>query len=191
MRRPLESKVLRFLLDPITFFWSAVLLALLSGRHRRLWKEVKDPGGCLLGAVIGVFVYYGTVALLFRKTDGVGAYLKEVGRSLVDKRPSARRVAVMGGRAIYEEALWRRTVQSLLGSGAGSVLLTALLFTLQHRYLHYRNRRPFPPLPLLEFFAFSLFLGVLYRLSGRFMVVVAVHFVRNLLIAAECSFPRG
>jgi membrane protease YdiL (CAAX protease family) len=183
--------MIRFLLDPITFFWSAVLLVLLSGRHQRLGKDIRDPGGFLLGATIGVFAYYGTVALLFRKTEGPGEYLQEVGRSLVENGPAAHRVAILGGRAIYEETLWRRTVQSLLGSGAGSVFLTALLFTLRHRYLHYKNRQPFPPLPLLEFFAFSLFLGSLYRLSGRFMVVVAVHFVRNLLIAAECSFPRG
>lgn len=185
------GKGLHYLPGSGAFFWLGLLLMWRSGRYRRLCKAFPDLGGLLIGIIVGIFTYWATTTIVTRRLLGMKSFLWEVIKSLKHRLPSPRRLMVLGSRAVYEEALWRGTIQDILGNETGGVLWTALLFTLQHRYFHFKYRQRLPTLPLIELFLFALTLGILYRRTGRLMIVVAVHYVRNLLISSECTFPRN
>lgn len=182
------SRLIHILLHPTTFFCLAILVIVGSRRYQPLFEEIGDPLGFFLGVTAGVVIYYGSLTLTSLRLSSVGAYLRGVKRAFVNSRPPLSRIIILGGRAVYEEAFWRGTLQVLLGSNVFALFVTALFFTMWHIYLYRKTRCLTTPLAL-EFFIFSFILGVLYNLSSRIMLVIAVHFVRNVLISAGCSFP--
>lgn len=186
----IAARLVRILLHPTTFLCLGGLTIVLSGRYRPLGAQLWDPVGLVFGALAGLLLYYATAAAIFRRLWSPAAFLRELRLALVVQRSSARRLATLGARSVYEEALWRGTVQVLLGNGVLSILSTAFLFTLRHIYLHRRQPRAASRL-LVEFFLFALVLGVLYRLWGGLVPVIAIHFVRNLLISGKCCFQES
>jgi membrane protease YdiL (CAAX protease family) len=182
------SRLIHILLHPAVFFCLAILVIFGSGRYQPLFEEIGDPLGFFLGVIAGVVIYYGSLTLTSLRLPSAGTYLRGVKRAFVNSRPPLSRMIILGGRAVYEEAFWRGTLQVLLGSNVFALFVTALFFTMRHIYLYRKIRCLTIPLAL-EFFIFSFILGVLYNLSSRIMLVIAVHFVRNILISAGCSFP--
>lgn len=170
-------------------FLLTVLVPVLTGRLLSLWEEAKDPLGILLGATLGFALYYLTVALVFQRFRQLSSYLQEVKRALVDDHSPFHRMVISGVRVISEEVFWRGTMQYLLGNGALALICTAVLFTLWHIYMQRESKR-LTYRVVLEFFLFSLVLGFVYAISGRILLVIGIHYVRNLLISAECAFDE-
>jgi membrane protease YdiL (CAAX protease family) len=83
--------------------------------------------------------------------------------------------------SLIEELIYRVAAQGVLLAMTGSpwiaIGVTALLFSMVHRHFFYNH-----VVDSLEFLAFSLLLGVLYHVTGSFMLVVMIHMVRNIEI---------
>lgn len=183
-------RFLNLLLHPKIFFLCAVLFLIITGRYRYLLREVVDPLGFLFGIAIGTVNYHSTIALVFGKILGIRVYLHNLFIAFIDRRPSMLRIVILAGRAVYEEFFWRGTIQVLLGNGIMGIFFTAFLFTLRHFYLYRKIKRPLTAILIMEFFGFSLVLGVMYMFSQRIMLVIAIHLMRNFLLVAQCSFSE-
>ena len=87
----------------------------------------------------------------------------------------------------YEEFLWRATAQRFFGdvltSAPGAILITACLFTLLHQKMFSFN------MERMEFFVFSVVLGLIYHLTASLLFVVLVHAMR--VINVKCRAPEG
>jgi membrane protease YdiL (CAAX protease family) len=80
-------------------------------------------------------------------------------------------------RSIYEEMFWRATLQVLMGNSAIAVALVATGFTLKHYFIYKRRARLSD---LIEFFAFSMVLGIVFMMTGNLWITVSIHFIRNV-----------
>lgn len=164
----------------------AVFIA-ASGRWRPLASQLLDPGSLVIGLLLGVPLYLAGLALV-RGAAGLRSVARTGWRPATPVR--LRRAAELGLRALWEEALWRGTLQVVLGGGVAAIGSTAVLFSLRHQYLLWISHRTRGGRLPLEFFAFSLVLGVHYALSERLLLVVGLHWARNLLIDAGCGRRR-
>jgi membrane protease YdiL (CAAX protease family) len=72
--------------------------------------------------------------------------------------------------SICEELLFRAVIQSYLG-----IILTSLIFTLAH-YRYFAK-----PYLMIQVLIMGAVLGYAYKLSGVFLVVVAIHFLVNFI----------
>lgn len=182
-------KAMNFFFHPTVFFLAAIFIIVISGRWRPLLQESNDPVGLLRGLAAGVVLYYGMLAVFCRGLSSAKRHFKAVRNSLMRAGPGAGRIVILAGRAVYEEAFWRGTLQVIFGNGIPAVIIVAIAFTLRHVYLYY-GRRTLTVLLILEFFIFSVVLGVIYQLSNRIMVVIAIHYARNMLVVFGRILPE-
>lgn len=154
----------------------------LTGRWRPLARQLQDPVGLVSGLLLGAVLYHFALALVQARPLSLTGYGAALRRSLGTRRLRPARVAVLGARAVYEEAFWRGTLQFVLGNSVPGVAVTAALFTLRHLYLEWIGQRSPSRRRVLEFAIFSLILGATYVLTDRILVVVGMHWARNLLI---------
>jgi membrane protease YdiL (CAAX protease family) len=86
------------------------------------------------------------------------------------------------GVAFAEELIWRAGAQTVLleylGSPVASILIVSALFVVVHRHVFHNSL-----VVNLEFIGFALVLGVLYHVSGSFILVLVIHAMRDIEIA--------
>ena len=179
----------QFLNSPIPLFLVSVFVILLSGRYKTLWEEFKDPIDFLSGIFIGILCYYGTNIFIHRKVFSLLDYSREIKNCIERNRISFGRIAIKGGKALFEETFWRGTVQYLLGNGIYAVAITSIFFTLLHIFIYYK-KQPLNLSVITEFFLFSFVLGVLYMVSQSLLLIATTHTMRNVLIHFECLIPK-
>lgn len=80
--------------------------------------------------------------------------------------------------SLYEEFLWRGTIQYLLGSSYLAVTITAFLFTITH--VRQRGNNVFEILDLL---LFAFLLGLLFFCYQNILFVIILHAIRNINIS--------
>jgi len=165
----------------------ALCLILTTGRVRPLIRQLNDHRALMTGLAAGVPVYVAAVYLVRGSTAAIVDWAGALHHSLGPARPCARRALELGGRALYEEAFWRGTVQPGLGNGPLGITAAGVLFTLRHAYLSWLNDRPLRPRLFAELLLFSLVLGIVQARSNRLLCAVGIHWMRNLLI--EARFP--
>ncbi len=158
-----------------------MIVILASGRYRELCRQLLDPSGAALGVVLGLLGFLVAMTALNGPRRGLEAWRLAIG-SL--PRASARRSVILLARSVYEEAFWRGALQILLGPAVIGVSVVAGTFTARHVYLEAVNNRPRGRARIGEFLLFSLLLGVTYALTNRLMIVIMIHWVRNLLLDA-------
>jgi membrane protease YdiL (CAAX protease family) len=185
----LRERLLWCIFAPRHVFLAAVAIIILSGRWRELAHQVRQGESLLLGLVGGIFLYLGSLSLVRARVFAAREYLSAIARSLGPSRPPLRRAAGLGARALFEEAFWRGTVQVLLGNNWPSITFVSALFTAQHLYYSRINGRTMHRRVLGEFFLFSLAMGAIYQATDRLLVVVGLHWTRNVLIVSGCA-PR-
>ncbi len=78
--------------------------------------------------------------------------------------------------SIYEEFLWRRTVQIFLGNNFFSVGITSVFFTLSH------FKRKFKYIHMVDIFIFSILLGIIYIYTENIWLISLIHFSRNFFV---------
>jgi membrane protease YdiL (CAAX protease family) len=179
-------RVFHFSQRPEVVFALACVALVVSGRAPELVAELIDPVGALIGVGLGVLAFALSLALLEGPRRGVATWLATL-HGFVRVGVPARRLLTLLGRASYEEAFWRGTLQVLLARllpTFAAVACIAGAFTARHVYLEYVNRRPRGRARIFEFAVFALILGSSYALSERLIVVVMIHATRNVLLQA-------
>jgi membrane protease YdiL (CAAX protease family) len=143
-----------------------------------------------VGIAGGAVLYLVSMSVVQARIFNAGEYLSVIGHAL-SSHSSLRRISVLGARALYEEAFWRGTIQPFFSDSFFGVVIVSFLFTLQHFYYSYTSGRTMHRRVLFEFLLFSLAVGTIYAVTGRLLLVVGVHWARNLLIdaarAQRCS----
>jgi hypothetical protein len=183
------SRFLRVALASKTAIVAGLVTILKAGRFCPLIRQLNDPFGFIIGLAVGLPTYVVSVEMV-RGVSSAEAWGRELRRVVTFYRPSGSRLLELGGRALYEEAFWRGTLQSRLGNEPSGVAASALLFTLQHVYFERVNRRPLRLPVVSEFALFSGAIGLVYARSQRLAVPIGIHLMRNLLIDAGCV-PRS
>ncbi len=173
--------------DPPHILILSAATILFSGRWRSLAWQSLHLEYLVAGLLLGLIVYWGSLCVVRGRLLWPDHYLHAAAQAIASSSPPPGRLCELGGRAVYEEAFWRGTVQVLLGNGWLAVMTAAVLFTLQHFYYCRINRRPMHPLVLLEFALFSLTVGTLYAVSSQLLLVAGVHWVRDVLIVSGCG----
>jgi len=178
--------LLKRLLEPNSVLCVALVSLWLTGRWRPLIQQLSDPIALVIGLMGGVVLYFGSLSFVQSQGFLVAKPWAAVRGSLGVVHLPPARVAVLGVRAVYEEMFWRGTVQFLLGNTFFGITATAVLFTLRHVYLNWINARVLRLRLVLEFVLFALVLSSTYAVSDRLLLVVGLHWARNLLIIASC-----
>lgn len=191
------ARIRRDSISPRTVFWVAMASIWLSGRWRPLLRQLADPLGLCVGLILGILLYRASLGLTLGRWPSGADYRSALQRACSGKLPTARRVVELTGRAVYEEAFWRGTLQvgltKLLGAPLG-VAGGAILFAARHLDLARVCKWPMGRARTLELALFSLLLGACYASTGRLMLVVGIHLARNLLLELGCrtdEYPEG
>jgi membrane protease YdiL (CAAX protease family) len=149
-----------------------------------LGRSLFDPEWVILGLVAGHIVFGISLIFSHRSLDTLG----DIAAYALDPRPFGRFVGHSPHQvfacldvSLIEELIYRVAAQGVLLAMTGSpwiaIGVTALLFSMVNRHFFYNH-----VVDSLEFLAFSLLLGVLYHVTGSFMLVVMIHMVRNIEI---------
>lgn len=149
-----------------------------------LGRSLFDPGWVILGLIAGHLIFGVSLIFSHRSLDT----LRDIGAYVVDPRAVARFVGSSPRQlfacldvSLIEELIYRvaaqRALLALTGSVEVSIGVTAIVFSVVHRHFFYNH-----VVDSLEFLAFSLLLGVVYHVTGSFMLVVMIHTVRNIEI---------
>lgn len=168
----------------------AVATSVISGRWRAIILQLLHLQYLPLGILAGCGLFGVSLVAVRGRVGNLADFLPIAYRNLRLNLPPLTRLLVLGGRAIYEEALWRGTAQAVLGNGWFAIGAVSLLFTLQHIYLSRINSRPVHPRAAAELFLFSVAVGLMYIASAQLLLVVGVHWIRNILIGL-CSSPQS
>jgi membrane protease YdiL (CAAX protease family) len=147
-------------------------------------RSLFDPKWVILGLVAGHAIFGISLIFSHRSLDT----LRDIAAYAIDFRPlgcfvgkSPRQLFACLDVSLIEELIYRVAAQGALLALTGSPWIaigtTALLFSMVHRHFFYNH-----VVDSVEFFAFSLLLGVLYYATGSFMLVVMIHTMRNIEI---------
>ncbi|MBL7649710.1 MAG: CPBP family intramembrane metalloprotease [Candidatus Hydrogenedentes bacterium] len=159
----------------------ALYLGFLDGV---LSRSLFDPKWVILGGVAGHLIFGVSLIFSHRSLDT----LRDIAGYVLDPRPlgrflgeSPRQMFACLDVSLIEELIYRVAAQSVLLALTGSpwvaIGVTALVFSVVHRHFFYNH-----VVDSVEFLAFSLLLGILYQVTGSFMLVVMIHTVRNIEI---------
>lgn len=159
----------------------ALYIAFLDGV---LGRSLFDPKWVILGLVAGHVIFGISLIFSHRSLDTLG----DIAAYAVDPRPlgrflgqSPRQLFACLDVSLIEELIYRVAAQGALmvltGNPPVAIAVTALVFSMVHRHFFYNH-----VVDSLEFLAFSLLLGILYHVTGSFMLVVMIHTVRNFEI---------
>jgi membrane protease YdiL (CAAX protease family) len=189
LRESLRERLLWCIFAPRHIFLTAVAIIIFSGRWRALTGQLLQGEFLFFGLAGGVLLYLVSFSVVRLRVFAPANYLRAISRSLGGSRPPLRRIATLGARALFEEAFWRGTVQVLLGNDWLSIAAVSALFTAQHLYYSHINARTMHRRVLAEFFLFSLVMGATYFATDQLLLVVGLHWMRNVLILGGCA-PR-
>ena len=149
-----------------------------------LGRSLFDPKWVILGLLAGHAIFGISLIFSHRSLDS----LQDIAAYAVDPRPlgrfvgqSPRQLFACLDVSLIEELIYRVAAQGALLALTGNPWIalgvTALVFSVVHRHFFYNH-----VVDSVEFLAFSLLLGLLYHVTGSFMLVVMIHTVRNIEI---------
>lgn len=87
--------------------------------------------------------------------------------------------------ALYEECVWRGIIQTNIQPIEIGLIATAVFFTIRHNDALAGNT-----MHVLDFFCFSLLLGVFYWLWHSLIFISAIHYIRNMGVLYYHSMER-
>lgn len=190
-------RLVKRILEPGVFYCLAVLLCVASGRWLPLAGQLTDILALCVGIASGAVLYLISLSLVRRKQLDWLGYRDTVRDYTRVVRLPAGKILKLGFRSFYEEIIWRGTFQYLVIFSVSErravllgILIVAVLFTVRHWYFEKLNARNLGMSRMLEFLFFSIVLGVAYAVTDSIMLVIGIHWARNLLIQAGCS-PEG
>lgn len=171
---------------PLLFFPDAVLqgvvlvvAAVWAWNQHLLTRYLWSPFDLSLGILLGHGLFFLSLLLTHRRAGDVWRVfisLREILQFMV--RVPAFSVRMVG-LCFVEELVYRVTGQSilirLLPYEWMAILLTAVAFSLMHGHFFRSGWGS-----ALEFFLFSLLIGMIYAFTLSIALVVMIHFVRNL-----------
>ena len=180
------GSALRLILAPGTVFLVAAVAVVLSGRWRPLFAQLLAAQWLLVGLAGGALVFVLSMLVVggWRSMPS----LRDLNWRRTPRPGALWRVIELGARALYEEAFWRGTVQFLLvgllpPSGAAIAIVgVAALFAARHLYLESVSGRSVHLRQIVEFLLFGIVLGAVYHHWEQLLLVVGIHWGRNLFI---------
>jgi membrane protease YdiL (CAAX protease family) len=160
------------------------LACYIAFQYGVIGRSLFDPKWVILGLVAGHAIFGISLIFSHRSLDT----LRDIADYVADPRPLGRYLAQSPRQlfacldvSLIEELIYRVAAQGVLLALTGSpwiaIGVTALLFSMVHRHFFYNH-----VVDSVEFFSFSLLLGVLYYATGSFMLVVLIHTMRNIEI---------
>lgn len=160
------------------------LACLIGYNEGVIGRSLFDPKWVILGIVAGHAVFAVSLVFSHRSLDT----LRDIFQYATDPRPlgrflgqSPRQLFACLDVSLIEEMIYRVAAQGVLLALTGepwvAIGVTAIVFSVVHRHFFYNH-----VVDSLEFLAFSILLGVLYHVTGSFMLVVMIHTMRNIEI---------
>lgn len=156
----------------------AIVYAWRSGVFSR---DLVAPWAIGLGLAGGHVIFGLSLLVTDRNLRAAASHLLDMGALWNFLAESPALLFRMLAVSLAEELIYRVAAQGMLLEWTGSppiaIVVVAAAFAVVHWHF-FRN----PPLQSAEFMGFALLLGTLYHWSGSFVLVVAIHTVRNLEI---------
>jgi membrane protease YdiL (CAAX protease family) len=155
--------------------WFGLGLIMLAGSYTSL-LQAPQPGHIILGLFLGHNLVIMSLCIVRLSLQPVQWTLRLIPDLLATYATRVDVVIRYLLVAIYEECLWRGTIQSRLGTSPGAIILTSVLFTLAHL----NKRRTVCLAELIDLFLFSAILGCLFAGFNALYLVILVHLIRNV-----------
>ncbi len=175
------------MLSQAPLFWLAVYLGVVGGVFSR---DLVSPVFIALGLALGHLMFGCSLLITHRSWQDTWSYLSGIGTvwDFAMRSPMVLSRFLRG--AIGEELIYRAVAQPIVvglaaffigenyWSAAIGVGVVALLFVAIHHEFYSNSSWQ-----AAEFIGFAILLGLLYHLSGSFILVTVIHAVRNIEIA--------